>query len=94
MIHTVITKAEHIELCNLGGTYSDLYKDLYGFRPRGFYPSTVEEYKYEIEKVINDLEMEFHAERKRKQRIKNIITYVSKPINYPFKDLNVLMGER
>ncbi len=92
MIHTVITKEEHHELCVLGGTYSDLYKDLYGMRPRGFYPSTVEEYKLEISRIANELSMEIESERKRKERIKNRKPYVSRPINYPFKDLNELIG--
>lgn len=85
MIHTVLTKEQHEELCDLGGTYSDLYKDLYGMRPRGVYPSTVEEYKKEIKKVSEALRMEIEEERKRKERIKNRKPFVSRPINKPFK---------
>ena len=85
MIHTVLTKEQHEELCDLGGTYSDLYKDLYGMRPRGVYPSTVEEYKREIKKVSEALRMEIEEERKRKERIKNRKPFVSRPINKPFK---------
>ena len=85
MIHTVLTKQQHEELCDLGGTYSDLYKDLYGMRPRGVYPSTVEEYKKEIKKVSEALRMEIEEERKRKERINNRKPFVSRPINKPFK---------
>lgn len=89
MIHTVLTKQQHDELCDLGGTYSDLYKDLYGMRPRGFYPSTVEEYKLEISKIAEQLRMEIESERKRKERIKNRKPFISRPINYPFKGLDL-----
>ena len=85
MKHTVLTKQQHEELCDLGGTYSDLYKDLYGMRPRGVYPSTVEEYKKEIKIVSEALRMEMEQERKRKERIKNRKPFVSRPINKPFK---------
>lgn len=85
MEYTVITKQQHEELCDLGGTYSDLYKDLYGMRPRGVYPSTVEEYKKEIKKVSEALRMEIQEERQRKERIKNRKPFVSRPINNPFK---------
>ena len=85
MIHTVLTKKQQQELFDLGGTYSDLYKDLYGMRPRGVYPSTVEEYKKEIKKVSEALRMEIEQERKRKERIKNRKPFVSRPINKPFK---------
>lgn len=85
MIHTVITKQEYEELCDLGGTYSDLYKDLYGMRPRGFYPSTVEEYKKEISKISEELRMEIELERKEKERKANRKPYISRPINKPFK---------
>ena len=91
MEYTVLTKKQHEELCDLGGTYSDLYKDLYGMRPRGFYPSTVEEYKLEISKIAEQLRMEIESERKRKERIKNRKPYVSRPINYPFKRLDFML---
>lgn len=86
MIHTVITKQEHEELCNVATMYSDLYKDLYGIRPRGYYPSTITEYKKEINKLSEELHMEFILERERKERIKNRKPYISKLINKPFKD--------
>jgi hypothetical protein len=86
MIHTVITKQEHEVLCYLASTYSDLFKDLYGIRPRGYYPSTIEEYKKEINKVGEELYMEIIIERGRKERIKNRKPYISKLINKPFKD--------
>jgi predicted metalloendopeptidase len=85
-MYTVITKQEHEELCNLATMYSDLYKDLYGMRPHGFYPSTIGEYKKEINKISEDLHMEFILEREKKERIKNRKPYVTKPINKPFKD--------
>ena len=85
MIHTVLTKQQHDELCDLGGTYSDLYKDLYGMRPRGVYPSTVEEYKKEIAKIGEQLRMEIEQERKEKERKKNRKPFISRPINKPFK---------
>ena len=85
MMHTVLTKQQHDELCDLGGTYSDLYKDLYGMRPRGVYPSTVEEYKKEIAKIGEQLRMEIEQERKEKERKKNRKPFISRPINKPFK---------
>tara|TARA_S200002703_G_scaffold12925_1_gene11439 strand:+ start:143 stop:430 length:288 start_codon:yes stop_codon:yes gene_type:complete len=85
MMHTVLTKQQHDELCDLGGTYSDLYKDLYGMRPRGVYPSTVEEYKKEIAKVSEQLRMEIEQERKEKERKQNRKPFISRPINKPFK---------
>lgn len=85
MMHTVLTKQQHDELCDLGGTYSDLYKDLYGMRPRGVYPSTVEEYKKEIAKIAEQLRMEIEQERKEKERKKNRKPFISRPINKPFK---------
>jgi len=85
MIHTVLTKQQHEELCDLGGTYSDLYKDLYGMRPRGIYPSTVEEYRKEIKRVAELLRMEIEEERKIKERKKNRKPFISRPINKPFK---------
>lgn len=85
MIHTVLTKQQHEELCDLGGTYSDLYKDLYGMRPRGIYPSTVEEYRKEIKKIAELLRMEIEEERKIKERKKNRKPFISRPINKPFK---------
>ncbi len=72
-------------LCDLGGTYSDLYKDLYGMRPRGIYPSTVEEYRKEIKRVAELLRMEIEEERKIKERKKNRKPFISRPINKPFK---------
>jgi predicted metalloendopeptidase len=86
MIHTVITKQEHEVLCDLASTYSDLFKDLYGMRPRGFYPSTIEEYKKEINKISEELHMEIIIEEGKKERIKNRKPYISKLINNPFKD--------
>ena len=85
MMHTVLTKQQHDELCDLGGTYSDLYKDLYGMRPRGVYPSTVQEYKKEIAKIGEQLRMEIEQERKEKERKKNRKPFISRPINKPFK---------
>lgn len=85
MIHTVLTKQQHEELCDLGGTYSDLYKDLYGMRPRGIYPSTVEEYRKEIKRIAELLRMEIEEERKIKERKKNRKPFISRPINKPFK---------
>lgn len=85
MMHTVLTKQQHDELCDLGGTYSDLYKDLYGMRPRGVYPSTVEEYKKEIAKIGEQLRMEIEQERKEKERKQNRKPFISRPINKPFK---------
>lgn len=85
--HTVLTKQQDEDLTDLAGTYSDLYKDLYGFRPRGYYPSTIEEYRKEVDKISKQLCMEIELERKRKNRIKHKKPYVSKPINYPFKAL-------
>jgi len=85
MMHTVLTKQQHDELCDLGGTYSDLYKELYGMRPRGVYPSTVEEYKKEIAKIGEQLRMEIEQERKEKERKKNRKPFISRPINKPFK---------
>ena len=58
-------------------------------RPRGFYPSTVEEYKLEISKIADQLRMEIESERKRKERINNRKPFISRPINYPFKGLDL-----
>jgi len=74
------------ELLAYASIYSDLYKDLYGFRPTGKYPSTLSEYRKEVTRVSNLLRMEIDSKRKRKQRIINKKPYVSKPINQPFKD--------
>jgi len=54
-------------------------------RPRGVYPSTVEEYKKEIAKIGEQLRMEIEQERKEKERKKNRKPFISRPINKPFK---------
>jgi len=54
-------------------------------RPRGIYPSTVEEYRKEIKRVAELLRMEIEEERKIKERKKNRKPFISRPINKPFK---------
>lgn len=74
-------------LCDYASTYSDLYKDLYGMRPRGQYPSTIQDYKKELDVVSKSLREEMERSRNeklRKRRNKNRV-YKTKPINQPFK---------
>jgi len=83
--HTVLTYDEM--LCDYASTYSDLYKDLYGMRPRGQYPSTIQDYKKELDVVSKSLREEMERSRNeklRKRRNKNRV-YKTKPINQPFK---------
>jgi hypothetical protein len=51
-----VVTGEDLALSVLGQTYSDLYKDIHGFRPRGSALQTVEEYTA----AINDLD-EYYA---------------------------------
>lgn len=45
--------------------YSDLYKDVYGVRPRNFVFSSVEEYK----KTLNDLNEDLNCQLEQEQKI-------------------------
>lgn len=67
-IHTV----EDYEIYNFQATYSDMYKEAYGFRPRHDTSSwTKETWKVELDRVEADLEAEIEDEKAREEACVN-----------------------
>jgi hypothetical protein len=52
----------------IDATYSDLHKDVYGFRPRGVNFETQEEYDAEYERLVRQLDVVMEDERLAKIR--------------------------
>ena len=94
-MHTVLTVDQMIELQEIAGIYSDIYKDYYGFSPRdwGRPPHEVHEYYAEIRRISDMIVMEKAERIKRRKRLSKLKRelYRSKPINYPFTDLDKML---
>ena len=94
-MHTVLTAEQMIELQDIAGLYSDIYKDYYGFRPRDWNrpPHEIHEYYAEIRRIQTYLFWEKQREIKSRKRLKKLKRelYKSKPINYPFTDLDKML---
>ena len=94
-MHTVLTVDQMIELQELAGIYSDIYKDYYGLRPRDCErpPHELHEYYAEIRRISDMIVMEKAERIKRRKRLSKLKRelYRSKPINYPFTDLDKML---
>lgn len=51
-------------------TYSDLHKDVYGFRPRGVTFATPEDYDAEFARLVKELELKEHFEEQDDVRLR------------------------
>ncbi len=94
-MHTVLTVDQMIELQEIAGIYSDIYKDYYGLRPRDCErpPHEVHEYYAEIRRISDMIVMEKAERIKRRKRLSKLKRelYRSRPINYPFTDLDKML---
>ena len=94
-MHTVLTVDQMIELQELAGIYSDIYKDYYGLRPRDCErpPHELHEYYAEIRRISDMIVMEKAERIKRRKRLSKLKRelYRSRPINYPFTDLDKML---
>ena len=94
-MHTVLTVDQMIELQEIAGIYSDIYKDYYGLRPRDCErpPHEIHEYYAEIRRISDMIVMEKAERIKRRKRLSKLKRelYRSRPINYPFTDLDKML---
>jgi hypothetical protein len=60
-----VETVEQFEFYIACSTYSDVYKDVYGGRPRGYFPETLEELNLAIERLQETLQFEIESERER-----------------------------
>lgn len=94
-MHTVLTVDQMIELQEIAGIYSDIYKDYYGLRPRDCErpPHEIHEYYVEIRRISDMIVMEKAERIKRRKRLSKLKRelYRSRPINYPFTDLDKML---
>ncbi len=94
-MHTVLTAEQLIELQDIAGLYSDIHKDYYGFRPRDWNrpPHEIHEYYAEIRRISEMIILEKAERIKRRKRLNKLKRelYKSKPINYPFTDLDKML---
>ena len=94
-MHTVLTVDQMIELQEIAGIYSDIYKDYYGLRPRDCErpPHELHEYYAEIRRISDMIVMEKAERIKRRKRLSKLKRelYRSRPINYPFTDLDKML---
>ena len=94
-MHTVLTAEQMIELQDIAGVYSDIFKDYYGFRPRDWNrpPHEIHEYYAEIRRISDMIVLEKAERIKRRKRLNKLKKqlYKSKPINYPFTDLDKML---
>lgn len=58
---------ELTELEELQGFYSDMFKDAYGFRPRGMTPDTVEEIRAELDDLQDEVDRILEEERQERK---------------------------